>query len=332
VELLVVIAIIGILIALLLPAVQAAREAARRTQCVNNLKQLALGAINHHDAHGHLPTGGWGYAWVGDPDRGVGHRQPGGWIFNVLPYVEQGPLHDLGGLHVAFLGLGPGNSGNFGADDVPKAKADASSVRIGTPVPMFNCPTRRSALAYPAPTGLAHFHTPLYASYTENLARSDYAANSGDIFLDVGPGPPSFAEGDAREYNWPDKSHHTGINHQRSEIRIAQITDGTSNTYLIGEKYIRPENYTTGGDPGDNESMYMGENGDVVRWANRDIGPLQDRPGGSFWPHWGSAHSGGLNMAFCDGSVHLISYGIDLETHRRFGNRKDGLPVGAEQF
>jgi prepilin-type N-terminal cleavage/methylation domain-containing protein len=80
VELLVVIAIIGILVALLLPAVQAAREAARRNTCTNHLKQIAIAWQNHHDTFKHFPTGGWGWGWQGDPDRGYGVDQPGGWV------------------------------------------------------------------------------------------------------------------------------------------------------------------------------------------------------------------------------------------------------------
>ena len=85
VELLVVIFIIGILIALLLPAVQAAREAARKAQCKNHLKQLGLAWHMHHESHGHFPINGWNGRFVGDPDRGFGIKQPGGWAYNILP-------------------------------------------------------------------------------------------------------------------------------------------------------------------------------------------------------------------------------------------------------
>ena len=95
VELLVVITIIGILIALLLPAVQAAREAARRLQCSNNLKQLGLGVLEHEESQGVFPSGGFGSKWVGDSDRGLGVRQPGSWMFSILPFIELDNLFQI---------------------------------------------------------------------------------------------------------------------------------------------------------------------------------------------------------------------------------------------
>ena len=97
VELLVVIAIIAMLVTLLLPAVQSAREAARRTQCINNLRQLGLGSLNTESALGHLPAGGWGWRWVGDKDLGSGKDQPGGWIFAILPYIEETSFYNGAG-------------------------------------------------------------------------------------------------------------------------------------------------------------------------------------------------------------------------------------------
>jgi len=82
------VAIIAILIAMLLPAVQAAREAARDMQCKKNLKQHGLAAINHLETHRFLPTGGWGWLWIGDPDGGFGRKQGGGWLYSILPYRE----------------------------------------------------------------------------------------------------------------------------------------------------------------------------------------------------------------------------------------------------
>ena len=94
VELLVVIAIIGMLVGLLLPAVQQAREAARNLQCKNNMRQLGLAALNHETTSGHFPTGGWGYDWVGNPEYGFSSTQPGGPFFNLLPYLEQTALYN----------------------------------------------------------------------------------------------------------------------------------------------------------------------------------------------------------------------------------------------
>jgi type II secretory pathway pseudopilin PulG len=136
VEVLVVIAIIGVLIGLLLPAVQSARESARRSTCQSNLKQMGLGSQVHEQAYGFLPTGGWGWRWVGDPDRGFDKRQTGGWAFNLLPFVEQQAVRDLG----------------RGLQD-PAAKADQAAIRLSTPLPIFNCPSRRPATLWPVVAG-----------------------------------------------------------------------------------------------------------------------------------------------------------------------------------
>ena len=168
VELLVVITIIGILIALLLPAVQAAREAARQTQCRNNLKQLALAMLDHEQAHKFFPSGGWNYQWTGDPDRGTGKNQPGGWIYATLPYIEQQALYDLG------------------SDGQPNTwtttQLNGATERCQTPLAVQQCPTRRRAIAYPMSTqpygGLSF--TAVGANWTPIVARGDYAANAGD--------------------------------------------------------------------------------------------------------------------------------------------------------
>src|SRR5205085_2945310 len=88
--------IIAILIALLVPAVQKVREASSRTQCQNNLKQIGLAIHNNVDLIKAFPSGGWGWNWVGVPDRATGPDQPGGWLYNILPYIEQGNVRKLG--------------------------------------------------------------------------------------------------------------------------------------------------------------------------------------------------------------------------------------------
>ncbi len=320
VELLVVITIIGILISLLLPAVQAAREAARRAQCGNNLKQLSLGFLNHEHAYQFLPTGGWGYNWAGDPDRGQGRRQPGGWAYCVLPYIEQEALFNLG----------------VGETDATK-KAQAVAQRGMTPVAAMNCPTRRRSMAFGK--GCC---TAINSGAVTVQARTCYAANLGDTNrMVIWTVPSSYAQGDAN-FAWESTADITGVCFQRSEVTMADIRDGSSNTYLLGEKYLNSDLYLTGADPGDDWGMYTGHQDDILRsvaYKTSDnpltysyYPPMQDRAGVTDVYRFGSAHASGCNFAFCDGSVHSISYSIDPEVHRRLGNRRDGLAIDASKI
>jgi prepilin-type N-terminal cleavage/methylation domain-containing protein/prepilin-type processing-associated H-X9-DG protein len=327
VELLVVIAIIGILVALLLPAVQAARESARRTQCQNNVKQLALGFLQHVTQFERLPTNGWGYFWEGDPDRGSGNSQPGGWTYCILPYTESSALHDLG------VGQSAATKATLGAQ------------RENTPTPLFACPSRRPAgvvpsVYYPPPWSPPFFN--LSAGTYTTWGRSDYAVNAGDTLYggvngpcECGSFPSSLAQGDDKNYQTCDtmpngQSGLTGIAVPRNTLKPANITDGLSNTYLVGEKYLNADQYETGADPGDNEGLFTGFANNLTRFGA--AAPLQDMPGLQNYCVYGSAHSGGLNMAMCDGSLHFIAYSIDPTIHMRLSNRADGQPVPSNQF
>jgi len=115
---------------------------------------------------------------------------------------------------------------------------------------------------------------------------------------------------------------------------MAQVRDGSSNTYMLGEKYLNPDDYLTGNCAADNRGMYQGQDFDVNRWAGTSdtLRPRQDNPAYEVNYAFGSAHSGGYNTVLCDGSVRTISYSIDQEIHRRLGNRKDGQPVDASRL
>lgn len=329
VELLVVIAIIGVLVALLLPAVQAAREAARRMHCSNNLKQIGLAFQNHHSSQGVFPSSGWGWQWTGDADRGFGQDQPGGWGFNILPYIEMQNVRNLG-------------KGSEGQD-----KQAAMILQVGTPIPAFNCPSRRTAIAYPV---VRNFELAINLTSCKegscDVARSDYQANSGSMLTFEDSGPLSFRYVEFGRYDWPfddqgiEQIPWNGITHQRSMVTIAQITDGTSQTYCVGEKYLNPDHYATGDSDSDDQHILMGLDRDMNGFTGGSMDildksylpPQQDRAGLGLAFNFGSAHPSTFHMTFCDGSVRGISYDIDPEIHRRLGGRNDELTIDGSGY
>ena len=312
VELLVVIAIVGTLIGLLLPAVQAARESARRAQCSNQLRQIALACLQHEESQGFLPSNGWGYKWTGDPDMGYGKRQPGGWVYDILAYLEKQNIRDIG------QGLpGPGSGGQ---------KYERLGVLNTSIVEVMYCPSRRSVSLHPGKQDC------LNAPEAEYLAKTDYAANGGTNWM-LGPGteeieclttfPKCAWDRNEEQWAWA-MERFDGITTARSEVELQHITDGTSKTLLVAEKYLNPVNYEVGGDESDNSTMYQGNDFDTTRWAGSEpiIVPMQDTPyvDAASW-RFGSTHASSMNAAFVDGSVRPIRYNIDTDVYETMGSR-----------
>lgn len=222
----------------------------------------------------------------------------------------------------------------------------AATATARVPIPNLHCPSRRAPALYPNTWngGEQAFN----ADFSTHYARSDYAANCGDANSNEGPvngaGPTTLAG--AATFNWGDLTIYTGVSFRRSKIRISDIRDGTSNTYMVGEKFVNPQHYTTGGDGGDNEFMTSGWNNDIYRHCfprmpeseieggpplkDKIINPANLNQGNT--RRFGAAHPGGCQFVMSDGSVKTVVYRIDPQVHARLGNRQDGKPVDLTQL
>jgi prepilin-type N-terminal cleavage/methylation domain-containing protein len=314
VELLVVIAIIGTLVALLLPAVQSAREAGRRTQCVNNLKQIGQAFHNYYDSSKHLPMGGW-HSWSGDdnfpdspwyipgnmPDI---ENLPVGWAFQILPYIEEGIV--------------------LNEPDWERVKDLTFS--------FYFCPSRRGP--------------------TQNTKETDPGFLNG--MMDYASATPSSKLTDTRSMIdfWKNAIWDKAPNQlylgmvvrtgSCPPIGFNDVKDGLSKTLLISEKFLPLDNYDGGGPffdgqirkfEGDDRGWSDGWDFDIVR--STGVQPKQDHaiPAAEYnqaalwWQErirFGSAHSGGLQAVFGDSSVHTITFDIDRDVFNKLGNRNDG--------
>ena len=325
VELLVAIAIIGVLAALLLSAVQAARESARTTQCKNQLKQLALACLNHESTHGYFPTGGWGTRWVGDAKSGYGAEQPGSCFYNVLAFTE----------HAALRSLGSGSVEQFASFGPPDEIMEREMLKlVSTPVPLCICPSKRPADPYPLVD--PHFEKLAWnaAACTAGdcvVARGDYRANGGNAGRAESAGPSPFEV--AAFLRNPANRNLNGVIYQKSLVRVAQVTDGLTKTLLIGEKAHNPDDYATGENSSDDQCLFTGHDRDNqgltggVATPGEPWLPLQDgdaaNPDDDYRFRFGSAHPSTFNVAMCDGSVQGVAYDIDGQIFFSMGGRND---------
>jgi prepilin-type N-terminal cleavage/methylation domain-containing protein/prepilin-type processing-associated H-X9-DG protein len=362
VELLVVIAIIGILVALLLPAIQAAREAARRTQCRNNLKNIGLAVHNLYDTYKQFPTGGTQPgAQIEDylrdsasqPNANLRKGPPNGperqglcWMFQLLPYLEEGAIQSI--VH---------------HDDLRKHI-----------IPLYTCPSRRAPTVGPEGISLVD-----YAAVTAGPSRSEignaFDSYLQDMQLPAPPtdrvneifwgcsgcsaglpalnlvttmnakGTPVQFRGIIQRTDWfvpnppsalPEGGRHHGFT---KKMTFAKITDGTSKTLLLSEKWVPPifhDGTSHPGRAGDDRGWADGWDcnnmrSTMFRMRPDGQGEVPASPTGQCdeqhdFP-FGSAHSGGVNSAFADGSVQFISYDINQEIFNRLGHRHDGEAI-----
>ncbi len=333
-ELLTVLALLGLILALILPAVQKVREGAKRTTCANNLKFIGLAIHNFHDTYGRFPTspggqdklGGCGISYDAQGFPLAPRYQTAGWAFHILPFIEEDKLYRTSDV----LKNGSGKPQNIFPADYPTTDLPAATGEkfpkgsynvdlfkgIGpvrrTPVKVYICPDRRPAGVY------------------NGVATIDYAAAHPDK-VPIPRDPAGKYQGDpfgTLLMTNPDGLHGV-ISAMTPKVTFASVTDGTSNTLMIAEKFIRPKNYQ-GGEPGDR--MGWAEYGglDTCRsstsldgWAanpSRDRNDISEDQDDLF----GSAHPTGINSVFADGSVHLIKYGIDADVFNALACRDDG--------
>jgi prepilin-type N-terminal cleavage/methylation domain-containing protein len=299
VELLVVIAIIGILVALLLPAVQAAREAARRSQCTNNLKQLSLAVHNYHDTFKSLPP-----TWIRTNELS--------WIVLILPFMEQTPLYDqIDKSAGSYTMMGKNNP--HGLTRIETLHCPSSAMqRMQTQSPPHNVnPPDLVPSGNGQPPYTTHYYGingPRGVNPTTTLPYRTLGTNF--------EGVPVSSEG---MFQWVQK------------ILLADVVDGTTNTFMLGEMSWNSPIYGTryrswlrGGDSG-NSNAYAVCARNIVTKINTAklapaIAPYQDMP-------MGSMHPGGCNFALGDASVRFLAESIDMNIYRALASRDGGEPV-----
>lgn len=344
VELLVVIAIIGILIGMLLPAVQQVREAARRSQCMNNQKQLALAAHNFESASGHFPTAGGGALSMFDTGEELKPRfgfENLGWSYQVLPFIEQQNVQTSRAVN----GINGTNPAITFDPSIP--------LLVEVPIATFNCPSR-SDRAIVRDVNIVRAGD--YAGVVGNWNEAGWVDPQWRHYEDPFPG--------AEEFLWTgiiSKGGHTNVNGPKitkfEKIGFGEITDGSSNTIMFMEKAVHQDFYNIPDYQGDfwegwgyyepgsfvNSRMIAPDgnnNGTVTPAARHEMPLFADNQGRHGWMYnangriqefgFGSAHPGTVVAAMGDGSVSAVSMNADLYVLNFLGHRSDGATASLE--
>ena len=316
VELLVVIAIIGVLVALLLPAVQAAREAARRSQCTNNLKQIGLGAHNYESSQKVLPynrySGNYEFpdtAWGGAQVNGPGApSRAWSWLSSILPHIEQGAIYDQG--------------------QIPKQPLQNSLQAIGAVIPAFQCPSDELAANNP----IRNANT-WYIKQIRNIGMTNYDGVMGSQ-SDVPPYANPNVDGTGNE-PWRNGNGVMAIFAWVDPLGFQHVEDGSSQTMMAGEQAFEASRAMCG-DQGKCYGLGYSWAHSVEASASAALKPNAAVPGVpnndpsvEQFPYrtqfgFNSMHPGGLSFVFVDGSVHFIDEGIELGVYRALATIKGG--------
>lgn len=322
VELLVVIAIIGVMVGLLLPAVQAAREAARRMSCGNNMKQMGLALHNYHGAYNQFPySAGFSGAIVSGTARpGDGRvRNHRGWL-SMLPFLEQQALYDMADMSLATSSFSRGDSGTI-SGPLPGQPGNTNDVVVSTVVPAFLCPSD------PNPTQFVNTEDSNYSISPGNSTRQGAFTNY-DFSV-------------RRPWDWANDYRGEELLTRRmfglnTGSKFADISDGTSNAIAICETQrgmhdgiAQTWGYTKWVGHGIDAAYDNGIN--YRRCCAWDGVPFSRPISSSLLSEWGTAgstHPGGAQFTFGDGSVHFLSDSVDLLTLQRLAYVSDGQTVG----
>jgi prepilin-type N-terminal cleavage/methylation domain-containing protein/prepilin-type processing-associated H-X9-DG protein len=304
IELLVVIAIIGVLVALIMPAVQSAREAANRTKCQNNLRQLAIAAQEYHDSFSSFPSG-W-YCMVPTYDQNGNFT---GGDANCIQTVPPS-TYMWSGMPSLFIKLEQNNLWNEINFNL-YANDPTNSTSIRRTLDVFVCPSNRRATTISTSTGL---------STNAQLGPSDYRANQAAGYItQTNTNCPDLTPGvaDQNPYCW---MYDNGMMYMNSTVNMADITDGTSTTILFGEAI-----YPIG-------TWSQAQTAVVRTTVQRTINRPVVVNGTSYWVYWASKHPGQVNFAYCDGTVRAMPATINKITLNKLMTRNGAETISSDEI